>query len=500
MTRKQKLLLNTGTGFLKQIIVMVCGFILPRYMLTYYGSSVNGLVSSITNFLSFISLLELGIGPVIQANLYGPLAKKDNDHISRIIISTERFFRRIAYILLGYIALLSVLFPTVVNSGYDAGFTISLLLIISISTFAQYYLGATYQLLLNADQRAYIQTSLQIVTVVLNTVFSIILMKLGASIHIVKLVTAALYVLRPIGQAIYVRRRYSLNKKLVLTEEPIKQKWSGFAQHLAAVVSGNVAVVVLSLFSTMANVSVYSVYYAVTNGVTQIIMTAASGLESFFGNMLAKDEKDELNKSFGAIEWLIHMVVAVIFTIAGITIVPFISVYTNGITDAEYVLPIFGVLLTLGYAAQCLRVPYFRVIKAAGHFRQTQNGAFISAGLNIIISVSLVFSLGLVGIAIGTFVAMLYHTVYFVWYLRKNILNRSPLYFIKHIVVDIGIGAVTALITQNIAMTELTYLSWIIYAIKIAGVTVAVAAVIGGLANYKNTLALIKKLKKTNKK
>ena len=64
-------------GLLKQAVVMICGFILPRYFLLYYGSEVNGLISSMTHFLGFISLLELGIGPVIQANLYKPLAEKD---------------------------------------------------------------------------------------------------------------------------------------------------------------------------------------------------------------------------------------------------------------------------------------------------------------------------------------------------------------------------------------------------------------------------------------
>ena len=174
MTRKKKLLLNTITGFAKQIVVMICGFILPRYILSFYGSSVNGLLSSLANFLNIISLLEMGISSVIQSNLYGPLAKNDYEQISKIVVSSEKFFRRIAYILLIYIGVLIFVLPSIVTTEFDAWFTISLLLIISISTFAQYYLGITYQLLLNADQKSYIQTILQIMTVALNTIFSII--------------------------------------------------------------------------------------------------------------------------------------------------------------------------------------------------------------------------------------------------------------------------------------------------------------------------------------
>ena len=115
-------------------------------------------------------------------------------------------------------------------------------------------------------------------------------------------------------------------------------------------------------------------------------------------------------------------------TIAGICIVPFVSVYTRGITDANYIAPLFATILVVAYGSQCLRVPYFRVIKAAGHFKETQNGAYISAALNIVITVALVFKFGLIGAASGTLVAMIYHTCYFVWYFRKRTYWNARLY------------------------------------------------------------------------
>ena len=66
MTRKTKLLLNTSTSFIYQLTVIACGFILPKLFLTYYGSEVNGLVSSITQFLGFIALCECGVGAVVN--------------------------------------------------------------------------------------------------------------------------------------------------------------------------------------------------------------------------------------------------------------------------------------------------------------------------------------------------------------------------------------------------------------------------------------------------
>ena len=496
MSRKKKLLLNTATGIIKQVITIICGFILPRYMLLYYGSAVNGVVASITNFLSFISLLDMGVGAVVQANLYKPLADGDTDQISRIVVSSERFFRRLAYIFIGYIAVLCVVFPITVNSSFSPWFSISLLIIISISTLAQYLFGMTYQLLLNADQRSYVQLIMQIGTIVLNTIFAIILMKMGASVHVVKLMTAAVYVLRPIGQIIYVKKHYKINKNIEVVGEPIKQKWNGFSQHLAAVVCQNIDIVVLTLFSSLENVSIYSVYFSVTHGVEQIVLTAATGLESLFGNMLAKGEKETLNRTFNAVEWIVHTGVTAIFTIAGICIVPFVSVYTRGITDANYIAPLFATILVVAYGSQCLRVPYFRVIKAAGHFKETQNGAYISAALNIVITVALVFKFGLIGAASGTLVAMIYHTCYFVWYLRKNILERPIIQFLKYIIVDSLVVVCSCFASKLFEFLGETYTAWLIYAAKVGITVIFVSIIINFVAfrpQIKDAVRLLKK-------
>ena len=91
MSRKKKFILNSCSGLFKQLITLICGFVMTKAILSYYGSSLNGLVASITQFLGFIGFLELGIGPVIQSNLYKPLAKKNEDQISRIVKASNNF-------------------------------------------------------------------------------------------------------------------------------------------------------------------------------------------------------------------------------------------------------------------------------------------------------------------------------------------------------------------------------------------------------------------------
>lgn len=495
MKQTRTLFLNMAAGLGKQVVTLLCGFILPRFMLISYGSTVNGLISTITNYLSFIALLEMGVGAVIQSNLYEPLAVKDNDEVSRIIKSSQRFFQKIAMILIIYIVVLIALFITVFDFPFDSFFCISLLIIVASSTFSQYFFGITYQLLLNADQKSYVTMTISLLAIVCNTIASIILMKAGASIHLVEAVSSLIFMMRPVAQKVYINRHYTIDTKIKLTYEPIKQKWNGFSQHIASVICQNVDIAVLSVFSTLENVSIYSIYYMVIYGVEQIVLTAATGIESFFGNMLASKELNLLNCAFNAIEIATHFFVIIIFTTLSIVIVPFIELYTSDIIDINYKAPIFGTVLSLAYASLCLRIPYFRLIKASGHFKETQNGAYISAIINVIVTAVGVRLFGLVGTAFGTLFAMLYHTIYFALYLRRNIIKRSIWIFIKHMAVDIIIICLSYFVTKNIFWTGDTYTDWFLYSLKI-GITVVGISMLCSLVAFPRTLlAMIKKKK-----
>ena len=278
------------------------------------------------------------------------------------------------------------------------------------------------------------------------------------------------------------------------SEDPIKQKWNGFAQHLASVVLGETDVVLLTFFSTYQNVSIYSVYFLVVSGINKLVMTAISGLESFWGNMLAKEEYDLLKKTFISFEALIHAGVTFLFVSTSVLIAPFVSVYVKGLEDSTmYYLPVFGTLLALAYGVQSLRIPYFRIIKAAGHYKETQNGSFISMILNILISVILVFKFQLVGVAIGTLVAMLYHTVYFAWYLRKNIINRPFKHFVKHMIIDIIVCVLGFIATSWLSMNAVTYGAWIVYAVKVGGIICVITLVLN-LFVYRNEFTFFLKI------
>ena len=103
--RKKRAFYNLITSIVLQIVSIICGLIVPKLIATY-GSNLNGLINSITQFLSYITLLEVGFGPVILSILYKPIANKDKSKIKRILKSSESFFRKISFIFIIYIIIL----------------------------------------------------------------------------------------------------------------------------------------------------------------------------------------------------------------------------------------------------------------------------------------------------------------------------------------------------------------------------------------------------------
>ena len=500
MTRKTKLMLNSASSLVYQFITIVCGFILPRFFLSFYGSAVNGLVSSITQFLGFISLAECGVGAVVQSTLYKPLANHDMQEVSKIIVSADRFFKRIAYILLGYTAILMVFYPLITLNSFDYLFTLILIFVISISSFAQYYLGMTYRLLLNADQLGFIQYSVHSVALILNTVSCILLMQAGVSIQIVKLATSLIFLAQPVFLAVIAKKKYTIDHKIQFIGEPIRQKWNGLAQHVATVVLGNTDTVVLTVLSTLENVSVYAVYHLVVNGVKQIVVSMTNGMQAMLGNMLAKNETEEMNRSFSQIEWFLHTLVTLVFSITAILIVPFIRVYTAEISDANYIVPAFAYLITLAQAAYCLRLPYNITVLAAGHYKQTQWSAIIEASINIVVSVVLVFHFGLIGVAIGTLMAMAYRTIYLACYLSHSIIYRPLRHFLKHLLTDVVcvtlLFGILKLFSPFFVMGQVSYASWLLLAVKVVCVALLSTVLVNMILYRQEVFDIVKKIRR----
>jgi O-antigen/teichoic acid export membrane protein len=119
--------------------------------------------------------------------------------------------------------------------------------------------------------------------------------------------------------------------------------------------------------------------------------------------------------------------------------------YTKGVTDINYERNIFALILIAALLFKCFRMPYMAVTNAIGHFKQTRNGAFFEAGINIAISLILVAKYGIIGVMVGTLFSMVFRTFQYAAYMSKHVIKRSFMIFVKRLF--FAIANVTVIIT-----------------------------------------------------
>ena len=490
-------LLNTISSLTLRLITIVSGFIIPKLILDTFGSETNGLVSSITQFLSYINLVEGGLNGVIMASYYKPLTDKNDSKISAVYITSRNFLRKISYIFLGYSLILSLVYPAFTNGDFSFAFTCSLVLILSIKLFTQYCFSLADKNLLDASKHGYIVHFTQSILLIAETIATFALIKLYPNIHIIKLASAIIYFAQPIAFNFYIKKHFTISLKTKPDKQLIKDRWNGFAINVAAFIHNNTDIVLLTIMTSLKTVSVYSVYALVSSGIRQIVKSISDAIAPSIGQLYAKGDMEELNKKFDLFEFVLFSIGTFMFGMGIMLVTPFVMIYTKGVTDTNYFEPIFGIILLSAELVSCLRGPALRLGYGAGKFKDMRKAAFLEAGLNIVISISLVPFLGITGVAIGTLIAMLYRTSWQYYYIRNHLINRPFRKFLKRLFVYlIPASIIIAFCLFLFPVTEYSISNWLFHALlygAVLGVTLTTVSIIFYRKDLKNLKKYLKK-------
>ena len=336
--------INTITSLIMQITTIVSGLVLPRLLLSTFGSDINGLTSSISQFLNFFSVLEGGISGVVLAALYGPVANRDDHKISEVVCAANKFLKKLGIGFLAYTAILAVVYPFT-NSIFSWPFSASLVVILSIGTFIQYYFSIVPQLIVRADNKVYVYNIVGILFNILNIGLTILCIHVWPEIHIVKFVSALVFLIQPIVLNAYVNRYFEIDKNCEADECVLKNRWSGFGINIANIITTNTDVIILTLLSTLKTVSIYNIYYSIANALKSLLMSFGYGYQSVLGQKVAQHNKDEMNYYFDQYEFISYNFSGVAFSCCICLIVPFVMIYTYGVTDANYRQILFAILI-----------------------------------------------------------------------------------------------------------------------------------------------------------
>lgn len=474
-----------------RLVTLVTGLVIQQRILIAYGSSLNGLTSSITQVMSYLVILEAGLGTASVQALYLPLANKDWNKASGIVTATGKEYKKISAAFVFCLIAASVLIPLAVAGQIEFVVASALTMITGGSYIVSYILGGKYKALLNADRKLYILHTADCISIIFSCIFRVIALELGYGIIIVQSINLVCVLLKNISYVSYVKKKYD---RINYTQKPdylaVNKRWNVLIHSLAGLVVNHTDILILTIFADLKIVSLYSVYNMVFAQMSTVVQsTFMQAPQANFGHLYSSDKK-AYEHYYGLYETGFSILLFVITTIALIMILPFVSIYTRGVDDIQYIDRYLPILFALILLMNQIRIPSLVTINVAGTFKETQTGAIIEAIINIGVSLVLFFytPLGLYGLLLGTVCSYIFRTSDVIIYVYKHLINRSVKKCIRLMLVNASTMIVLYLMFNVLLpITACSMLDWIIKSSIVSIITILVYLVSNYIFNNEET-------------
>ena len=457
MKDRTKIKRNLGFGILGECLSIVIGVLVPRLVLTGYGSEVNGFLSSITQVFSYLSLIGVGIGQATTQALYKPVSENNKGSINSILSATNKVCLKSG----GYFFALSLVFafayPIVIQSEIPSVTVTLVILVHGFANAIEYFFLMKYFFLLQAEGKNYIQTGLNMAVSILKNIAKIILLLYKVDVVWVQSIAVFVNIIQAVYINTYIKKNYNwIDLSVKPDKEALSQRKNVFIHQIGGLVFNNTDTIILSLYTSLKTVSVYSMYSMLFGLVRTALDTLSNGVTFKIGQLYTSND-DRFHSFFDTFELLYVTLSFALFSIAQFFIEPFLKIYTFGITDISYIDKYLPFLFVTMFMLSSARVPCNIVIFSAGHFKATQNRSLIEAGINLVCSLFFVYLWGIYGVVMGSIIALLYRTNDMIIYANKVIIKRNPWCSYKKLVVNCISYFVVTLVNSHLHVRLDTY-------------------------------------------
>lgn len=462
---------STAANLFLQLVSAVSAFVLPPLIIVYYGSEINGMIASVKQFISYLTLLEAGIGAGSMVALYRPLARGDTGLRNHILAATRHFYRLSGSLFAIGLLALAILYAWLTRHQLSPELTFWMVLVLGSVNIMDFFLFGTARALLSADQKNHVVATVQAFSVVANIAVAYALIKAGCAILTVQIASSAVQFTKFMILSAYLHRHYPDLRLHYDKKQPyhIAQTWDALIHQLGGLVVFGSPLVLITVFLTLKEASIYAVYMLVFAAVKQALQSGAAGMQSVLGNMLQKSLA-QTQQGYAQYERRYLYGLGWIYSCTAILFLPFIGVYTARMHDANYMQPVLALLFLLVGVGDNLRTPAATLIKSAGHFKATRNRSILESVISLTAALALVPFFGLCGILLGSAIALVYRTVDMMIYVHRHILHNkaAPVLWQSAAVSVLIFFQATCGYWLSQRITIQNYPEWIVYAVVVS--------------------------------
>ena len=469
---------NMSWHMIYQVIVMTLGVILPKYIISVYGSEVNGLTSTIKHVLTLVTIVQAGLGTSATYLMYKPLEENDKVRIASILKSIKKVYRIIAFVVAGIGFVASAILAFTVEGSIGEKYIFIASFITCIDSSLSLYFTAACNLFLNAKQDKYVISIVTMITGVLNYGIQIIILLLKPTFLFLYFNNMFICILNIVILVIVFGKKYEPYKLTKEEQKAVKTvpipgvTYAAMNEASHAAVYGMITVVV-SIMGSLTAASVLSVYMMVINLISTVSTVAYSSFVPSYGSLVAEGNMEKTNRIFEIFQFTFFSLMTFLFMCTTVLIVPFVKIYTAGITDAEYVNELLMILCVVYGMFYAFRIPYNNTVSVTGLFEETSKQPMICA----VLAVALMFALTGINYAlvmIGPVFFYVANTFYQHFALKKLFRGFQNDHFWRHFAVAMAGFLIALSLYHIVPISAVSFGDWILYAVA----TTAVCGVI----------------------
>ncbi len=478
---------SLATGLLS-LVTLLSGLIIPRQIILVYGSEINGISNAITQFISYFNLIEAGLAGSAIFALYKPFANKDVKGINGILSASKLYYEKVSFLFACSVLVFSFGFSFLGNSPLSRLETFFLVLAIGLSGVLQFSTMSKYRVLLTAAQKTYVVAYATSFSILIKVIVLYAAIYLRVGIIGIKLLTGLTILVRSGILYWYVRKKfphidYSANPR----PDALQQRGDVLLMQILNSVHHAFPAVAMTITGIpYTDISVYTVYMSVVSGVRSIVQIMLNGsIYSSFGELLAKKEYATLQRALADFENICYLVMAILFSCLFVLFIPFLQVYTIGMTDGNYLRPNLAYLLSFSLFISVIRYPLSSMIQAAGHYRETRMRTIIQSLVAVVGAFIFAKPFGMFGIIMGLILSDIYRTIDVLWYVPHRITHTSAFRSVYRIILT-ALSMVVAVYIGNAMLVDVpsSYLQWLLVAIKVGVVCTVSAVFILSIGNF----------------
>ena len=460
---KSRFVKNTLFGFGGQALLLILGIVVPRIMITSYGSDVNGLLTTISQIFTYMALLEAGIGQAARNALMEPLSKKDKKGISYIASVADRYYKRFTIYYGICVLVVACICPSVLKTEVDKLTIVAVFLLEGASGVLSFYKIQTITSVLSADGRSYVNNGINVINKTVSYAVKIIMASLGLNIILLEAVYFLITVAKVIFYQKYFTNHYSwIELNSASKDAKLQDRNAYVITEIAWTIFSATDMIVLSIFVDTKMSSVYGVYNLVFSSISLLLNAVYSSVSYTLGQTFHKDRKLYISLHDGFTSVFFGGMTCLMCT-AYIMILPFIRLYTRGVSDVNYIYTSLPLLFSLVQIISWSRYVTGNLSGIAGYAKSTSYISLIEALINIVLSIILVQKFGIVGVLFATVIALPIKVVFLTWLSEHKILHRNPIKYLSILSINYFLFVVAIFASKYISINVDGYTNFFIW-------------------------------------